>query len=194
MLSSSDDLLYMYINGPIKDPPLFWSEASTKTEIQEYIDKIVEADEDDEGGCYIKMYRGILSYCDNEEYSNYRRPLFYRIASDHHSNHLCFPVSMKWNSGHELDFFRGSFNYINSIYNIYEIDEWPKWLPPPPIKKSNEECSEDYIKQNINKMECHQRCCGWPHSGYVCGMDDDDQPVPIAACIKEKNTFEGWMG
>ena len=62
--------------------------------------------------------------------------LFYRTDFFNNPNYLCL-TSCQWDRRVETDLFEASFNYINSIYNIYEIDEWPKFLPPPPIPKSN---------------------------------------------------------
>ena len=183
LLSSSDDLLYIYIDYPVTlDEPYY------KSDIQEHIDSLVETN-DPRNECSIKMYRDILSLCDQDEYSIWMQvPLYYRIALDYRSDYLC---TATLNDGQGIpDLFEASFNYINSIYNIYEIDEWPKFLPPPPIQKSNkisilQECSEEYIKQNKNKMECNRKCC--PNSGYVCGMVDDPAG-PKGTCIKKEKT------
>jgi len=169
LLSSSDDFLYMYVDRKKIDQPY------KKDEIEETINE--EQEETTPNICEINMNRFILDYFDGAECDSwFGNPLFYRIDFFNNPNYLC-TTSGQWGRGVGPDLFEASFNYINSIYNIYEIDEWPKFLPPPPIRKSNkfsilEECSEEYIKQNKNKMECNQNCCGWPHSGYVCGEVD----------------------
>jgi len=190
ILSGSDDFLYMYTDKKKYDSPY------ERAEIEESIDELDEKN-DPKDWCEIRMNRSILDYFEGAECDGYiRSPLFYRIDYFNNPNYLC-ATSGQWGRGGRVtrasppDLFEASFNYINSIYNIYEIDEWPKSLPPPPIRKSKEknkeECSGDYIKQNKNKIECNQNCCGWPHSGYVCG-EVDSLPGTEGKCTLEEKT------
>ena len=75
------------------------------------------------------------------------------------------------------------FNYIKSFYNMYEWGwDWPPFLPFPPVENSgfSEECSSQYIKENIGHVYCNSKCCGAPKSGYVCGVNDG-----LGACVKK---------
>jgi len=189
MLVGSDDLLYLYNN--VKN----WKEVITKDVEEDNINFLVEKN-DPNLDCEIQVRKDILDYFDGDDYDNWwfsleQDILTYRVHLFDNPNYLCAPNG-QW--GRLIfDLYEPSFNYINSIYNVYELDEWPTFLPPPPIRKSNEfsileECSEEYIKQNKNKTECNQRCCGWPHSGYVCGEVENDYTPGLShgSCVEER--------
>lgn len=181
-LQAGDDLLYIFTDEGEKD--------MMNREIWESIISDINEFPEVSNDCERKLCEDILPYFKKDKYE-FQFPIkCYRIAPTDYPNYLCL-ASNKWETG-PSELFEVFFEYINSIYNIYEIDEWPKFLPPLPIKKSNkipllEECSEEYIKQNKNKMECNQSCCGWPQSGYVCG-EVDGLLVSEGACVQEKKT------
>ena len=178
-LQAGNDLLYIFTSEKDND-------MMNKEIWESFISAMNEFPEDSKD-CEKKIAEDILSFFEKDEYKFNFPIICYRILPTDYPNYLC--CSNEWTPGH-TELFEAFFDYINSIYNIYEIDEWPKYLPHPPIKKSKkislfEECSEDYIKQNKKKMECNQKCCGWPHSGYVCG-EVDGLLGSEGACVQEK--------
>ncbi len=195
ILSAEADLLYMYIHKD-KLPGL-----THRSEIEFEIELLTKTDPENE--CMLEILESILGRHDDPYYSlfecssYFQPPLVYRIAQDDNPNYLCCREKMKWGLlGFHL--YEISFSYIKSIYNVYQIDEWPPFLPTPPEGRGIDniapykfsklqECPEDYIKQNINKVECNRKCCGWPRSGYVCGMVDDPAG-PKGTCIKKEKT------
>lgn len=179
------DILYLYTRWKCGD-----DKDSNLDELEEYVEMLEEDDIKEE--CTLNFCENIIPFFKKRKYYGYysfMNCLVYRIPlspnPSQNPNYLCAKKLKKWEPM-VYDISEPTFNYINTIYNIYELSgEWPKGLLAPQIKRKSkfnkkvsilEKCSDDYIKQNIGNIDC----CGWPYSGYICGENIDS-----GACMKK---------
>uniref|UniRef100_A0A6C0F4T0 Uncharacterized protein n=1 Tax=viral metagenome TaxID=1070528 RepID=A0A6C0F4T0_9ZZZZ len=124
LFSGSDDTLYMYMDVPRVEKPYY------KSDVQSFI-------EDHRcNACELKMNECIIQYCKKDKYSSYYNDIILYRANFDKNNYLCCEESYKWIETN-IYLFEGAFDYINSIYNIYEIDEWPAELAYPTVRNGS---------------------------------------------------------
>ena len=214
VFSSDADILYAYFADRFK----FNVEKEVRElehVIQEY-EEVVEDDPDYE--CELDVYSKIISGFEEGISTDKFDVLVYRLPLPSRHNHTCtmmcgseaFPEQWKppIGSGGQLRVYdtrlgmsQPVFDYYNEIYNIYETDKFPQFLPiPPPLEKKLKEeseiyvpqpgeveCQGEYIKDHIYDEECNIKCCGWPNAEFpycneidghgVCSKDDPVQKV-----------------
>lgn len=123
LFSNSDDTLYMYMDVPRVEKSYY------KSDVQSFID------DSSCNACERKMNEYIISFCEKDEYSCYYINIILYRENDK-NNYLCCKKSDGWIETN-INLFEGAFDYINSIYNIYEIYEWPEGVPYPTVRNES---------------------------------------------------------